>query len=157
VADVPTIEVISEVGAPVERCFDLARDIDLHVRSMAGSGERAVAGVTSGRIGLDEEVTWEARHLGIRQRFTSRITAFDRPRYFQDTMVHGAFRSFVHDHYFEEKDRGRTRMRDVLVFRSPLGPLGAIMDRLVLGRYLTRLLAERQRAVRAAAEGAGQR
>ena len=31
-------------------------------------GGGPVAGVTSGLIGLHEEVTWEARHLGIRQR-----------------------------------------------------------------------------------------
>ena len=85
-------------------------------------------------------------------RFTSRITAFDRPRHFQDAIVRGAFRSFVHDHYFEERPGGRTRVRDVVVFRSPLGPLGAVVDRLVLRRYLARLLAERQQAIRAAAE-----
>jgi ligand-binding SRPBCC domain-containing protein len=65
----------------------MARDIGLHVHSMADSQERAIAGVTSGCIGLGQEVTWEARHFGIRQRLTSRITQFDRPRHFRDTMV----------------------------------------------------------------------
>ena len=40
-----------DVAAPIERCFDLARDVDLHVRSMTISGESAISGVTSGRIG----------------------------------------------------------------------------------------------------------
>jgi len=49
--------VVTEVRAPVDRCFDLARDIDLHRRSMDASQERAVAGVTSGPIGPGQEVT----------------------------------------------------------------------------------------------------
>ena len=56
---------------------------------MSETGERAVAGRTTGLIGLGESVTWEARHLGIRQRFTAEVTAFDRPRYFRDVMTPG--------------------------------------------------------------------
>ena len=67
-------------------------------------------------------------------------------------MVRGAFRAFVHDHFFEERPEGKTRMRDVVVFRSPLGPLGAIADRLVLTAYLERLLRGRQESIRAEAE-----
>ncbi len=148
----PVIEIRTEVRAPLDRCFDLSRDIDLHVVSMRATGERAVAGRTSGLIGLGEEVTWEARHLGVRQRFTSRITEFARPHYFQDRMVRGAFRSFAHDHFFEPRESG-TLMRDVLDFQSPLGPLGRIVDALFLSRYLRALLLQRQQIVKAAAEG----
>jgi len=97
----PTIAVEIFVKAPPERCFDAARDLDLHILSMSRTGERAVAGRTTGLIELGQHVTWEARHFGVRQRFTSQITAFDRPRHFQDSMTNGAFRSFVHDHHFE--------------------------------------------------------
>lgn len=128
--------------APVERCFDAARDLDLHLKSMAHTNERAVAGRTSGLIELGEEVTWRARHFGITQHFTSKITAFDRPRYFQDTMQRGAFQSFVHDHFFA-CENGITTMTDVLTFSAPLGPLGRIAETLVLRRYLERLLTSR--------------
>src|SRR5436190_1145570 len=85
------IRIVTAISAPVQRCFDLARDIDFHTQSLAETGERAVAGRTSGLIGLDESVTWEARHLGIRQRFTAKVTEFDSPRYFRDVMTAGAF------------------------------------------------------------------
>jgi len=39
------------IAAPVTNTFDLARDIDFHQRSMADSGERAIAGRTIGLIG----------------------------------------------------------------------------------------------------------
>jgi hypothetical protein len=58
------IELATSIAAPTERVFDLARSIDLHTERTAGTGERAVAGVTSGLIGLGEEVTWRARHFG---------------------------------------------------------------------------------------------
>jgi len=62
------------INAPIERCFDLARDIDFHQRSLTDTGERAIGGVTSGLIALGETVTWEATHFGVRQRLTVRIT-----------------------------------------------------------------------------------
>ena len=149
----PAVELETEVNALPERCFDMARDIDLHVVSMASSRERAVGGRTAGLIGLGEEVTWEARHFGVVQRFTSRITEFRRPDYFQDVMVKGAFRIFVHDHFFVGRPDGSTIMREVVSFQSPFGVLGKLVDELVMKRYLSRLLAGRQRVVKAAAEG----
>ena len=139
------------IAAPLEVCFDLARDIDFHVRSLADTGERAVAGRTAGLIGLGESVTWEARHLGVRQRLTSQVTAFDRPAYFRDVMTAGAFRAFAHDHRFEAADGG-TLMTDDIAFRSPLGPLGWLVDTLFLTGYLRRLLEGRCRAIKAEAE-----
>jgi ligand-binding SRPBCC domain-containing protein len=60
---------------------------------MTRSNEQAIAGVMSGLIGPDEEVTWEARHFGLRVRMTSRITEYDRPRAFTDEQVSGPFAS----------------------------------------------------------------
>jgi ligand-binding SRPBCC domain-containing protein len=145
------IRVVTLITAPTDRCFDLARDIDFHTRSLAGTGEKAVAGRTSGLIGQGESVTWEARHLGVRQQFTAEVTVFDRPVYFRDVMTVGAFRSFAHDHRFEERD-GKTVMTDEVAFRSPLGPLGWLVDRLFMAGYLRRLLEDRCQAIKHEAE-----
>ena len=59
----PLIRLETLIRAPIERCFDLARDIGLHVRSTAATREVAIAGVTKGLISLGEEVTWEATHF----------------------------------------------------------------------------------------------
>lgn len=131
----PRLELTTAIRAPRERCFDLSRDLDLHQASMAASGERAVAGRTSGLIGLGEEVTWRAKHFGVTHEHCSRITAFARPEHFRDVMLRGRFKRFEHDHYFTERD-GSTVMRDLIVFESPLGPLGRLVDVLVLSAYL---------------------
>jgi len=148
---VPTIRIATSIDAPPERCFDLARDVGAHVRSTAGTGERAVGGVTIGLLELGDEVTWEARHLGIRQRLTARISRFERPVLFEDVMVRGAFASLRHVHEFLPRDGGTT-MIDTFTFTSPLGPVGAIVDRLFLAGYMRRLLVSRANELKRMAE-----
>lgn len=146
------IALLTYIHAPLERCFDLARNIDLHTESMRHTGEKAVAGRTSGLIGPGETVTWEARHLGFTQRLTSKITAFDYPNTFTDEMLNGAFKSMQHHHYFDNLGDGRTLMKDVFVFESPLGPLGKLANGLFLKRYMRRLLLQRNLVIKQAAE-----
>ncbi|MBM3764733.1 MAG: SRPBCC family protein [Acidobacteria bacterium] len=98
-------------------------------------------------------VTWRARHFGVRQRLTNEITAFDRPRYFQDRMLRGAFAFMEHDHYFVEAPGGGTEMLDVFRFSAPLGWIGRIVEITVLRRYMARLLEERNAVIRDVAEG----
>ncbi|MDF2989877.1 MAG: cyclase [Microbacterium sp.] len=134
-------ELRTVVPAPRERAFARSLDIDLHVASMARSRERAVGGVTSGSIGLDEDVTWRAWHFGVPFRMTSRITELDAPHRFVDEQIRGPFASFRHEHRFEEAAAG-TLMIDRVRFVAPLGVLGRVAE-LVLKPYLRRLIADR--------------
>lgn len=145
------IELRTFIAAPVERVFDLSRSIDLHQRSTATTRETAVAGRTSGLIGLDETVTWRARHLGVTQYLTSRISGYDRPRWFRDEMVRGAFAWMEHDHWFDAAEGG-TVLRDRFRFAAPLGPLGRIAEALLLRRYMTRFLEARNAEIKRVAE-----
>lgn len=147
----PVITLETLIDAPVECCFDLSRDIDLHARSMGHTDEKAVAGRTSGLIGLDETVTWEAKHLGIRQRLTSKITEFDYPNYFVDEQVSGAFKSIRHEHHFIPRG-SQTLMKDVFNFESPFSILGRLANMLFLTKYMTRLLQTRNQIIKRAAE-----
>ena len=131
--------------------FDLSRSIDAHQESAVGTRERAVAGKTKGLIGLGEEVTWEARHFGFRQRLTVRITAMERPLRFQDCMVRGAFRTMRHDHEFIPLENG-TLMKDRFEFESPGGFLGRVFDRHFLCGYLRRFLVRRNKVLKELAE-----
>src|SRR5882672_3738333 len=97
----PVIVLTTEINAPIEICFDLARSIDFHKHSVSHTSEKAVGGVVTGLIGAGEEVTWQARHFGIWLSLTSQITAFDRPSHFRDSMKCGPFKRFDHDHFFE--------------------------------------------------------
>lgn len=119
--------------------------------STAQTNERAVEGVTTGLIGLGQTVTWEATHFLIKQRLTAKIVAFDRPNHFRDSMIHGAFKHFDHDHYFEEVD-GLTRMTDIFEYSSPLGLLGRIANWMFVDSHMRRLLSNRNAVIKEVAE-----
>jgi ligand-binding SRPBCC domain-containing protein len=148
----PLIELTTNINAPIERCFDLARSIDLHKLSIAGTQEEAIAGVTSGLIGKGQRVTWRAKHFGIRQTLTSEITQFEYPYHFRDVMVQGAFNLINHDHLFQQIADG-TMMKDKFYFESPGGVLGGIFNKLILTNYLRQILTKRNRFIKEIAEG----
>jgi ligand-binding SRPBCC domain-containing protein len=147
----PLIHLETVIEAPAERCFDLNRDVEAHLASTAGSSERVVEGRTHGLFELAETVTWEAVHLGLRRRLTSKITACDRPTFFEDVMVRGPFRSITHQHRFVESEQ-RTLMIDDFAYQAPLGVLGKLADRLFLKRYMERLLEKRAQTLKTLAE-----
>ena len=148
----PVIELRTSIDAPIERVFDLARSIDAHVASAEGTGERAVGGVMRGLIELGDEVTWEARHFGLKQQLRVKVTVFDRPHHFRDVMLQGVFRRMVHDHDFEARDGGAI-MRDRFAFEAPLGWLGRIAERVFLTGYMRRFLLRRNVILKRVAEG----
>jgi ligand-binding SRPBCC domain-containing protein len=111
---------------------------------MSRSREKAVAGVTSGRISLGEQVTWRAWHFGIPVSMTSRITEMDSPHRFVDEQVKGPFSRFRHVHEFRE-EAGLTVMVDRIEFAAPFGPAGRLAERVFLARYLKNLIAIRNR------------
>lgn len=147
----PVVRLWTSIAAPPERVFDLARSIDAHQQSAEGTQERAIAGVTHGLIGMGDEVTWEARHFGIKQKLTVRVTGFERPFRFQDIMVSGAFKSMRHDHEFVAQTPG-TLMIDRFEFESPLGIIGRIVDRAFLFGYMRRFLVRRNEVLKNLAE-----
>ena len=147
----PTLIIQTEIDAPPELCFDLARDIGFHCASAAQPGERAVAGITKGLIELGQSVTFEAVHLGVRQRLTSQVVEFERPARFVDEMTRGAFKSMRHVHEFVPTAHG-TLMIDTLIWVAPLGVLGVLADKLFLDRHMTNFLRERNAKLKSEAE-----
>lgn len=147
----PVITIKTVINAPIDVVFDLSRSIDLHKISTADTKEEAIAGKTSGLIEMGETVTWIAKHFGITQLLTSKITAFNAPFYFVDEMVSGAFKSFKHEHILKEQD-GLTVVTDVFNYQSPYGILGKLADILFLERYMKVFLLKRNNIVKQFAE-----
>lgn len=150
----PRFVLETVIAAPPRVVFEAALDPALHVRSMARYDETMVEEPAGGAFSEGSTVTWRARHFGIPFRLRSVVFDIDAPRRFVDRQIAGPFRELRHEHVFEEHPRG-TLMRDTIAFRSPLGPLGRLVDALVLDRYMRRLIVERNDALAAAIEGPG--
>lgn len=140
------------INAPVERVFDLARSIDLHQESTSQTHEKAVGGRITGLLDLNETVTWEAKHLGVRQRLTTKMIELDFPRCFKDVMISGAFQSMEHVHQFKANG-SQTIMIDIFSFKSPLGIIGDLVNRIFLTKYMTRFLESKNQHLKLVAEG----
>ncbi len=147
----PKIKLQTEIKADRKVVFDLSRSIDLHKISTEQTNEQAIAGKTTGLIGMNESVTWRAKHFGIYHNLTSKITEFDRPNTFTDEMVNGAFKEFKHEHHFTELNGG-TLMTDIFDYESPFAILGKLADKLFLEKYMRELLIGRNRIVKKFAE-----
>ena len=139
------------IEAPIERVFDLARDLDFHRKSMAHTGEEAIGGRVTGLIDLGESVTWRARHLGFSWTLTSKVTVMQWPSSFGDVQERGPFKRFSHHHHFESVGQA-TRMIDEWEHEAPWGPLGWLADRLFLEQHMRRLLETRNTALKTEAE-----
>jgi hypothetical protein len=147
-----TLEEITIIHAPIERCFDLARSVEVHLAGNVHCGEQAVAagGVTSGLVGLGERVTWRAKHFGVWHQLTSRDHPNGPPAYFQDVMVAessascGTIISFARSRPPRPKcatfSPSPRRSRYSAVSRNPF-----------LRRYMRNLLRERNAAIQQAA------
>lgn len=145
------IKLSTEIKAPIERCFDLSRSVDLHLISTGKTNERAIAGVTKGLMGHKQNVTWRAKHLGVYQNMTVEISEYNSPTYFKTKMLKGTFASMEHEHIFESHN-GKTIMKDIFIFHAPLGILGKLAEGFFLRNYMRFFLVQRNKVIKQVAE-----
>ena len=150
------IKLNTWVNAPMERCFKLATSVEFHIASALPIKETVVSGVSSGLFHEGDMVKWGARHLMLRLTHTSLVEVSRPFAHFREVMVAGIFDRYEHEHFFAAMDDG-TRVRDELKFSAPFGPLGRIVEALVLRRYMTALLMRRNATLKHAAESEGWR
>ena len=146
-----TINLTTKIKATKQIVFDASRNIDIHQQSASKTSEVAIAGITSGLINLNETVTWRGNHFGFYLTHKSRITAMNFYDYFVDEMEEGKFKSFRHEHVFEEQN-GITIMKDYLQYETPFGIFGKVFDSLFLKKHLIRFLLERNKILKEVAE-----
>lgn len=145
------IELTTLINAPIEKCFDLSLSVNLHTSSTSHTKEFVLEGRKDGLFEEGETVTWRAKHFGVWQNLTVKITEVKRYDYFIDEMVKGAFKSMKHVHSFENKD-GITIMKDVFEYETPLGICGKVFDKVILERYMTKFLKIRNSVIKSTAE-----
>jgi len=94
----------------------------------------------------DAIIDYSLRLYGVSLNWRTRIEAFEPESRFVDTQLKGPYRHWYHLHEFEEVEQG-TRMRDVVDYELPFGPLGTVARALLVRRSLERIFGYRRRAV----------
>jgi ligand-binding SRPBCC domain-containing protein len=148
------IKIVTVINASVEKCFNVSRDIQIHELSAKGTNEKAIAGKLFGLCELNDEITWQAKHFGIRQQLTVKISKMEPPIFFEDIMLKGAFKTMRHEHHFK-KVNDNTEMTDIFMYEVPFGILGSWFDKIILKKYMTRFLMIRNNTIKQISERKG--
>ncbi len=146
-----TIKITTHYFAPIEKVFDINRNIDIHQQSASKTNEIAIAGITSGLINKNETVTWKGKHFGVYLTHQSLISELIFPTYFVDEQLKGKFKSFKHQHFFEQKEN-YVEVTDILNYETPYGIFGKLFDKLFLKKHLTDFIMKRNAVLKNLAE-----
>lgn len=146
-----TIKITTNYFAPIEKVFDTNRNIDIHQQSASKTKEVAIAGITSGLINKNETVTWKGKHFGVYLTHQSLISEMIYPTYFIDEQLKGQFKSFKHQHFFEQKENF-VEVTDVLEYETPYGIFGTLFDKIILKKHLTNFILHRNAVLKNLAE-----
>lgn len=92
-------------------------------------------------------IDYKIRVAGLPMRWRTRIEKWIPGVAFVDSQERGPYKAWWHEHRFVERD-GKTIMEDFVYYAPPLGPLGAIANRLVVERMLRRIFGYRRSAIR---------
>ena len=91
-------------------------------------------------------IEYRLRLHGVPLRWVSRIEEWHPGRGFVDRQVRGPYRLWHHRHEFEPHDGG-TKVRDIVHYALPLGPLGALAHTAFVRRDLAAVFEYRRRQI----------
>ena len=89
---------------------------------------------------------YRIRWTFLRLRWVTRITRWAPDAEFEDVQEEGPYRTWIHTHRFEERNR-RVLMRDRVEYELPFGALGRFAQRLLVRRQLETIFDYRRRAI----------
>jgi ligand-binding SRPBCC domain-containing protein len=104
--------------------------------------------LTPGQIQLaaGAEMRYRLHVHGIPVGWTTQIRHWSPPARFVDVQLRGPYSLWHHTHRFEACNGG-TRMSDVVRYRVPLGPIGRLVNALVVRHDVERIFAYRNRRI----------
>lgn len=147
----PSIHLTTFIAAPIERVFDLSRNLTIYKALMQGRNETISSGAASNLVNHGETITFHAKHLGKSRLVTTRVVALQKPSSFVQEQVKGDLLHFKHEHHFKAVDNG-TILIDMIDFDGPRDVIGKVIGKLYLKSYLEKFINKRNTLIRQYAE-----
>ncbi|MBC7827472.1 MAG: SRPBCC family protein [Chitinophagaceae bacterium] len=147
----PNIHLTTFIAAPIERVFDLSRNLTIYKVLMQGRKEKFSSGAASNLMNHGETITFHAKHFGKTRLVTTRVTDLKKPLSFVQEQVKGDLLHFKHEHHFKAVENG-TILIDMIDFEGPRDVIGKVMGRLYLKHYLEKYLSKRNILIQQYAE-----
>lgn len=123
--------------------FEFQANLKNHPRISPPDGREEVVSPLDTELSLGVRVSFRARHGGVWHALESEIVEWNPPYGFVDRQVSGPFASWSHRHRFVAFQAG-TLMTDQIEYTPPAGPLGALAERLWLGKHMDEFFNYRQ-------------
>jgi ligand-binding SRPBCC domain-containing protein len=149
----PFLEHSVDIAAPLEDVFAFHLDTrNAALISPASTRILSVDGVFPVVEGAIVTMRMRQRPMPFGLTWRVRIDDVTEPHRIVDVAERSPFAQWRHEHLFADLGDGRTRMTDRVTYRLPAGPLGRLIDRLVVRRQLAAAFGERHRRTRALLE-----
>ena len=147
----PKIHLTTFIKAPVDRVFDLSRNISLYKKALQDRKEKISSGAASNLVSSGETVTLHARHFGKTRMVTARVMEINKPLTLVEEQVKGDLKAFRHERHFKEIDNG-TILIDMVEFEGPRDMIGNLFSQFFLKNYIEKILLQRNELIRQYAE-----
>jgi ligand-binding SRPBCC domain-containing protein len=93
--------------------------------------------------------------LGIPMTWLTEITHVRKPEFFVDEQRTGPYSIWHHEHSFRAINETETEVRDLVHYAPPLGPIGALINAIVIRRQLVAIFDFRAQQLDASAADSG--
>jgi ligand-binding SRPBCC domain-containing protein len=158
---VPTLTFQTVLPAPIELVWDYHQNVHKALPALSPPeadvrietadlplkiGSRVTLTANAPLGPFRRRIRWVARYTDFRP---PKSVVFGEEARWTDEQESGPFAYWKHQHEFEAVDSASTRVVDHVTYRPPLGPLGLLLDPLLIRPKLHRLFAHRHSALAA--------
>lgn len=147
----PRIHLTTFIAAPVERVFDLSRNLTLYKLIFQGRKESFSSGAASNLLAKGETISVVSKLAGKSRMSMIKVMDMQRPLLFTEEQVKGDLRNYRHEHHFKAIQNG-TIVIDLIDFDTAKDMLGRMFGKLYLRKYLEDLSRKRNEMIRSYAE-----
>jgi ligand-binding SRPBCC domain-containing protein len=141
-----TLRRVQQIPRPIDQVFAFFSDANnLEKLTPPWVGFRTL---TPGpiRLALGTRIRYRLRVHGAPVSWTTEIRRWNPPSRFVDVQLGGPYQLWHHTHRFEASNGG-TRMIDIVRYRLPFGPLGRLVNALLVRRDVERIFDYRNRRI----------
>jgi ligand-binding SRPBCC domain-containing protein len=136
------------VAAPLENCWRFFSDPRNLAKITPPALDFQIIGEPAAEMYAGMMIQYRVRPLlGIPMRWLTEITRVEPMRYFVDEQRVGPYKVWHHEHWFSSVNAAETEVRDVVHYVLPFGPLGDVVNTLVVQRELRKIFDFREAQV----------
>ncbi|MFN6113563.1 MAG: SRPBCC family protein [Bacteroidota bacterium] len=146
------LERTVRINAPIEKVFHFHDDTRNLLKITPPDIKVSIE--TMGSPGLGYEVTLKVRQFMVFvMRWHVKITVYEPPVLMVDEQVSGPFRTWKQTRRLRQVEGG-TELTDIVEYEAPFGPLGRIVNALVIRRQIEKMFTYRQATTKKLLESA---